>query len=649
MIAKKRVLPILVAVLMVFAMMPMTAGAVYAASGDPAMNLNTDVLDQNVSKKDAQTVWYGSSAWRVIGYDESGTMRLLASVSMGKSIFNQQSSSSNDSQNDYKGSRLQSKIAQLYEELFSEDEKASVIERTLGVDEYKDTPPYSNGVSGSSTTGYLWPLSTAEAYELTDNGSAELLQISDHWWLRSPGSINPTAAFVRNDGAIHISGAMVSANFDVRPAFDLDIGNVLFTSAVEGGKSSGDEGKDALKSVGTNPGIEWKLTLLDEGRDFDVISCDPSQGVMKITYEDAETGDNEYISAIIMNDDSDITYYGRIKNCRTSDDASGEVTIKMPETFSGSDKLYIFNEQYNGEKKTDLASALNEVTVPELISYDVTFKVVNGAWNDGTTSDKTVTLSKYESEDLALVLKPDDIPAAGSKPGNGYKAGSWDPTPDEEIVITENKTYTYTYEKEAAPTPDPEDKVSGTLLSKMTAKGKNSLVLTWNKINGAEGYDIFFGHCGKDAPETVITIEGNKTFKWTKKGLKPNNAFRAVVKAYVTENGKKTYVSTGPKVHAYTSGGTKKYTNAKSVTVKKTKVMLKEGKKYKIKAGVTKLRKGKKLMPAHHEPKLRYVSSNKNIATVSKSGKITARGKGSCKVYVIAVNGARKAVAVTVN
>ena len=45
---------------------------------------------------------------------------------------------------------------------------------------------------------------------------------------------------------------------------------------------------------------------------------------------------------------------------------------------------------------------------------------------------------------------------------------------------------------------------------------------------------------------------------------------------------------------------------------------------------------------------LRYVSSNKKIATVSKSGKITAKSKGSCKVYVIAVNGARKAVRVTV-
>ena len=173
-------------------------------------------------------------------------------------------------------------------------------------------------------------------------------------------------------------------------------------------------------------------------------------------------------------------------------------------------------------------------------------------------------------------------------------------------------------------------------------------MLTWNKVNGAEGYDIFFIKCGKQAPKKVKTIKGNKTFKWTKSGLMKGKAYKAVVKAYVMKNGKKTYVRTSPMVHAYTSGGTKNYTNSKSVTVKKTSVLLKAGKTYKIKAGVTKLQKGKKLMPTGHAPVLRYVSGNKKIATVSKSGKITAKSKGSCKVYVIAVNGARKAVHVTV-
>ena len=189
-------------------------------------------------------------------------------------------------------------------------------------------------------------------------------------------------------------------------------------------------------------------------------------------------------------------------------------------------------------------------------------------------------------------------------------------------------------------------KVSGTLLAKMTAKDSKGLTLTWTKVKGAQGYDIFFIKCGKQAPKKVRTIKGNKTFKWTKKNLKKNTAYKAVVKAYVMKDGKKSYVRTCPMVHAYTSGGKKNYTNS---TVKKSSVVLKKGKTYKIKATVNKLKKGKRLMPTSHAAKLRYKSSDAKVATVSKNGKIKAKGKGTCYVYVYAVNGAYKKVKVTVN
>ena len=200
--------------------------------------------------------------------------------------------------------------------------------------------------------------------------------------------------------------------------------------------------------------------------------------------------------------------------------------------------------------------------------------------------------------------------------------------------------------------PAPVAKVSGTLLAKMTAKGSKKLEVTWNQINGAEGYDIFFVRCNHNGKtetlKKVDTVKGNKTLKWTRKGLKKKKAYKAVVKAYVMKNGKKTYVKTSPTVHAYTSGYTKNFTNPKKVTVKQSSVSLKAGKTYQIKARVKKLKKNRKLMPSGHEPKLRYLSSNGKIATVSSSGKIRAKAKGTCKVYVIAVNGAKKAVTVTV-
>ena len=168
-------------------------------------------------------------------------------------------------------------------------------------------------------------------------------------------------------------------------------------------------------------------------------------------------------------------------------------------------------------------------------------------------------------------------------------------------------------------------KVSGTPLAKMAA-GKTSLTIGWNKIQGADGYDIFFAKCKKKtACKKIKTIKGNKTFKWTKPGLKKGTSYKAHVKAYVMKNGKKSYVNTSPMIHAYAGNIKGKYTNARSVilkNVKKGKLSLKKGKTFKIKAKVTKVKKNKKLMPGKHVKTVRYMTSNKNVATVSKSGKI---------------------------
>ena len=77
------------------------------------------------------------------------------------------------------------------------------------------------------------------------------------------------------------------------------------------------------------------------------------------------------------------------------------------------------------------------------ISQTVTFKVVNGSWNDGTTEDRIITLSGYEGD--ILKLSADLIPAAGSKPKDGFTEGTWDSVPDTENEVTVDKVYTYTY------------------------------------------------------------------------------------------------------------------------------------------------------------------------------------------------------------
>uniref|UniRef100_I5AQ28 DUF5648 domain-containing protein n=1 Tax=Eubacterium cellulosolvens (strain ATCC 43171 / JCM 9499 / 6) TaxID=633697 RepID=I5AQ28_EUBC6 len=108
-----------------------------------------------------------------------------------------------------------------------------------------------------------------------------------------------------------------------------------------------------------------------------------------------------------------------------------------------------------GEKT---ASVEYQIFVP--ISQTVTFKVVNGSWNEGegdaATEDKTVTLNGYEGYPLKLTA--DQIPAVGNKPNDGCKVGSWDVIPSTEIAIIENTTYTYTYVQSAIVRTPPQEK-----------------------------------------------------------------------------------------------------------------------------------------------------------------------------------------------
>lgn len=194
--------------------------------------------------------------------------------------------------------------------------------------------------------------------------------------------------------------------------------------------------------------------------------------------------------------------------------------------------------------------------------------------------------------------------------------------------------------------------ISGTLRAKMVAQGDTSLQVAWSKINHVDGYDVFFSVCNHEGKtfkcKRVKTFKGNKTFKWVKTKLNQGSAYKAYVKAYVMKSGKKKYVKTSPMIHAFAGGVSKKYTNAKSIIVTKTKVSLKKGKKTTIKAKVVNLIKNKKLMSSGHAPIVRYMTSNSAVATVNSAGKITARGKGTCSIYAYAHNGVFKEINVTV-
>ena len=155
-------------------------------------------------------------------------------------------------------------------------------------------------------------------------------------------------------------------------------------------------------------------------------------------------------------------------------------------------------------KATDTtnASGNQELTIKGFISYTVTFKVVNGKWNDETTADKTVTLTGYEGDTLKLAAN--QIPAVGTKPNDTYKAGSWDVTPSADTEITGATTYTYTYAQK--------DSISQTVTFKVVNGSWNDETTT-DKTVTLTGYE---GDTLKLAADQIPTV-----------GTKPNDTYKA--------------------------------------------------------------------------------------------------------------------------
>ena len=348
------------------------------------MQNGADALNKTVNTASAPIVYFGQNqenkpaAWRVIGYDGNGVaaaagkMTLLAANNMGLSKFG--------ASNAYADSALKEAIDALADKLTAKETDA-VEKRTLASGNYDEEN--TDGVAGPAVSNAVfWPLSSKEANAV--NNDLRVVDpehpgwASSYWWLRSPDEDYSTA-FVAGRGEVrYYGGYSTSKEFGVRPAFDLNLDSVLFASAAVGGKPDG-----GLQPVSPNyTGNEWKLTLYDSKRnDFSrttwEVSASTKGGTVEISYTDAKTGANEYISALIFDDVGNVIYYGRSNASLTEKDGTAQLTI--PAGFAeGTYTLKVFNEQYNGDRKTDLASGFADVTLTVEKRVDEQFTLAPG-------------------------------------------------------------------------------------------------------------------------------------------------------------------------------------------------------------------------------------------------------------------------------
>ena len=146
--------------------------------------------------------------------------------------------------------------------------------------------------------------------------------------------------------------------------------------------------------------------------------------------------------------------------------------------------------------------------IPDAWQHKVTFKVVNGKWNDDSSDNIVVYVNAKDKDGKTLESKLTEaqIPAVGEKPNSGYRAsGSWDKSLSVGLEIKGDTEFTFTYSRRSSggssrpstpPTVDIPDDVPTGLNGKdhyayIIGYGNND-VRPQNNITRAEVATIFF-------------------------------------------------------------------------------------------------------------------------------------------------------------
>ena len=341
-------------------------------------------------------------------------------------------------------------------------------------------------------------------------------------------------------------------------------------------------------------------------------------------------------------------------------DSIGDITINGKKLEKGTD----YDVDYSGFGKPGEATVT--VTFKGNYKGTVTVKTMipdNGDNASGNTGETSTTPAITPSSNGTTTVTPtnpkkDDTVTIKTVPNNGYEVGSVTVTDkDGKAVTLKNNgdgtysftqpegsvTITVTYQKKEE-TITPVVESTPVLNIKAKSVGKTAKKFTWKKVKNADGYDIYFAKCGKKFKK----IKSTKKTTFLKKHLKNRQNYKFKVRAYKMVDGKKVYLTSSCAAHVIAGGYNSKYTEAKKIYAKKKSVTLSVGKTAALKAKQTKLKKNRRFLKASHAALFRYRSSDKSVATVSKSGKVTAKKAGTCTIYIYAQNGLAAAVKVTV-
>ena len=147
-----------------------------------------------------------------------------------------------------------------------------------------------------------------------------------------------------------------------------------------------------------------------------------------------------------------ILHFADVDRSTETDDIAGEISgceVEKVTIKEVTDTHVVF--EVTNSSFSPFALVYETKTTPPQETVTVTFKVVNGTWSNGSSSNIKVTVTKGDS------LTRGQIPT-GMEPDPGYKkTGSWNTTPNTTIKLNSNVTYTYTFTKSGDTEPEDED------------------------------------------------------------------------------------------------------------------------------------------------------------------------------------------------
>ena len=439
---KKRILSIILSIVMLVSLLPTTAFAAGTDTGK-AIQLVDSGTAANIGGGQADSIYFGTYKqssdrnsgynvdpikWRVLS-NADGKLFLLSNQNLDvfkyhkekesvtwetstmRSWLNGYVASSNtggDSGVDYTNDNF-------LDTAFSAKEQAAIADTKVVNDDNGSVD------GGNDTTDKVFLLSIAEAkntsYFADDNsriatdtayvagggeigGSMNSVGRDDYWWLRSPGEYDYCAAYVEFLGSVHSNGPPVNyANCAVRPAFNLNLESVLFTSAAD---NSGHISRFGT-ALPDYSGSEWKLTLKD-GNDFSTDAAINATktyagGKLEITHKALSSFVNAAytdVTAMLQDAEGKILYYGSID---TNVTATKTILTIPTDIAVGDYVLSVYAEDWNGAYATDYATSIPFTTT-------ISIRHIHPVCGATCTHDTDATTEGVQAAHTAVAWEP---------------------------------------------------------------------------------------------------------------------------------------------------------------------------------------------------------------------------------------------------